>query len=440
MFERILIANRGEVAARVARTCGRIGADTVALHEPGEEQAAHVQACDEAAPIEVGGHRDPRAIVAAALRARCSAIHPGYGLFDADPSLASLGAACGLTVIGPPPDAIALYRDRAAVRAAAVEAGLRVLPGSDDVLRSVDEVRWAVAELSYPLVLKPAYGAGEPSALWVAEDKAALDAHVAAHEEPFALYLEQHVDRPRHVEILVVGDGKDVAVLGDHECSVRKDHRRVVAEAPAPAIDALHRGAAVRAAMWGAATDLATSFELRGALTLHFILDAAGRFYFLGLRPGLGPEHALVEMRAEVDLVEAEVRLAAGEALPAEILRAEGTGHAVQARIEASLDPRDQRPFPGRIEDIRWPPAPAGKVRIEAGIHVGGRITPEHDPLLATVTTFAPTRHEAVLLLDRIVAETRIGPLVSNLRLVRRALNHESFRASQVDEGFLDRG
>lgn len=439
MFERILIANRGEVAARVARTCGRIGADTVALYEPGEEHAVHVQACDEAVAIEPGTYRDPVAIVAAALAARCTAIHPG-GLFDADPSLASLGARHGIAVVGPSPDAIALYRDRPAVRAAAIEAGLRVLAGSDDVLRSADEVRAAAAELSYPMVLKPAYGAGEPATLDVAEDADALERLLSSHEEPLALYLEEHVDRPRHVEIVIVGDGKDVALLGDHECSVRKDHRRVVAEAPAPAIDALHRGAAVRAAMWGAATDLATFFGLRGALTLHFLLDAAGRFYFLGLRPGLGTEHALIEMRAEVDLVEAEVRLAAGEALPDELLRAEATGHAVQARIEAALDPRDQRPFPGRVEDIRWPPAPAGKVRIEVGVHVGGRITPEHDPLLATVTTFAPTRHEAVLLLDRVVAETRIGPLVSNLRLVRRALNHESFRASQVDEGFLDRG
>lgn len=440
MFERILIANRGEVAARVARTCGRIGADTVTLHEPGEEQAAHVQASDESVAIEPGAHRDPKAIVAAALAARCTAIHAGYGLFDGDPALASLGARHGITVVGPPPDAIVLYRDRPAVRAAAVAAGLRVLPGSEDVHRSREEVRAVAADVGFPVVLKPAYGVGEPAALAVAETAEALEALLEAADEPLAHYVERHVDRPRHVEIVIVGDGQDVVLLGDHECSVRKDHRRVVAEAPAPAIDALHRGAAVRAAMWGAATDLGLSFGLRGVLTLHFILDAAGRFYFLGLRPGLGPEHALVEMRAEVDLVEAEVRLSAGEGIPKEIQRAEGTGHAVQARIEAALDPRDQRPFPGRVEDVRWPPVPAGKVRIEAGVHVGGKITPEHDPLLATVTSFAPTRHEAVLLLDRVVAETRLGPLVSNLRLVRRALNHESFRASQVDEGFLDRG
>lgn len=440
MFERILIANRGEVAARVARTCGRIGADTVGLFEPGEEDAVHVQACDESFGIGAGEHRSARVIVDAAIAAKCTAIHAGYGLFDGDPSLASRGLEKGIVIVGPAPDAIALYRDRAAVRAVAIEAGLRVLPGSEDVLRTLEEANVSAADLGYPLVVKPAYGAGEPAMLSIVEDASQLEAAIGAMDEPRAFYLERHVDRPRHVEIVIAGDGTEIVILGDHECSVRKDHRRVVCEAPAPAIDALHRGDAVRSAMWGAATDLAELMQLRGVLTLHFLLDSTGRFYFLGLRPGLGPEHALIEMRADVDLVETEVRLAAGEALPVELMRAESTGHAVQARIEAALDPRDQRPFPGRVEDVRWPPAPAGKVRIETGIQAGSKVTPDHDPLLSTVTTFAPTRHEAVLMLDRIIAETRIGPLVSNLRLVRRALNHESFRASQVDEGFLDRG
>jgi len=228
-------------------------------------------------------------------------------------------------------------------------------------------------------------------------------------------------------------------VLSDHECSVRKDHRRVIGEAPAPAIDALRNGESVRGAMWAAASQLAIHLGHRGTATVHFLLDARGQFYFAGFRPGLGPEHVLAEMRTGVDLVEAEVRLALGEPLPQGSFRTEPTGHAVQARLEAALDPRDQRPFPGRTEDVRWPPAPTGKSRIESAIQNGSKIAAEHDPLVATVTTFCPTRHEAVLLLDRMIAETRIAPLITNLRLVRRALNHESFRACQVDEGFLDR-
>jgi acetyl/propionyl-CoA carboxylase alpha subunit len=269
-----------------------------------------------------------------------------------------------------------------------------------------------------------------------------VEAWILAHarnpdREP--VVLERHVERPRHVEVYVVGDGVDHVVVGDVESSVRKDHRRVIAESPAPAIDCLHRGAAVRSAVWAAALDLAGEVRLRGVAAVHFLFDAEGHFHFVGMRPGLAPEHALVEMCASVDLVEVECLLALGESLPKSATSAEPTGHAVQARVEAALDPRDGRPFPGRTDDVRWPPAPTGRVRIESSVQPGSRVTVHDDPLVASVATYAPTRHEAVLALDRVVAETRIAPLTTNLRLLRRALNHESFRALTVDEGFLDR-
>ncbi|MBX7196400.1 MAG: hypothetical protein K1X94_30380, partial [Sandaracinaceae bacterium] len=304
------------------------------------------------------------------------------------------------------------------------------------------DVRDEVAALGLPLVLKPAFGAGEPSSLEVLHDLEQMEAWIAERArdpEPTAIVVERWVDRPRHVEVFVAGDGTDVVAIGDVESSVRKDHRRVIAESPAPAIDCLHRGAAVRSAVWAAALDLAREVSLRGVATVHFLFDAAGHFHFVGMRAGLAPEHALVEMCANVDLVEVEVALALGQALPKQATAAEPSGHAVQARVEAALDPRDQRPFAGKTDDVRWPPAPMGRVRIEASVQPGSRVAAHHDPLVATVTTYAPTRHEAVLTLDRVVAETRIAPLTTNLRLLRRALNHESFRALTVDETFLDR-
>jgi acetyl/propionyl-CoA carboxylase alpha subunit len=440
MFERILIAGRGEASARVARTCQRLGADTVAMVAPGDEDAVHAQACDEVVAIEsVAQYRDPDRVLSVASSARCAAVHPGTGFFDADPWLAGRAARSGVTVIGPAPERIALYRDRPAMRSAAIDAGLRVLPGAESLVRSLDEARAWGREVGYPLVVKAGYGMGEPSAFSIVENEAGLAALFADPDEVRALALEAWIDRPRHVEVVLVSDGIDVAVLDEYECSVRKDHRRVLAEAPAPALDGLRFGDSVRGAMWAAASQLAMHLGHRGTATVQFLLDASGQFHFVSFRPGLGSEHVLAEMRTGVDLVEAEVLLALGEPLPPAVLRAEPTGHAVQARLEAALDPRDQRPFPGRADDVRWPPAPAGKLRVEAAIQSGSRVAAEHDPLVATITTFSPTRHEAVLLLDRVVAETRIAPLITNLRLVRRALNHESFRASQVDEGFLDR-
>lgn len=446
MFERILVANRGEVAARVARTCRRIGADTIAVHADGEEEALHVQSCDNSIRVGKGEavaetYGNVRALVDAARESRCNALHPGYGILDEDPTLARECEKAGVVFIGPPPEMLVLLRDRISVRNAAFDAGLRILPGSERPIREPDELRADAEAIGYPFVLKPAFGLAEPFALTIVASADELESAIAAMEwDGGAVYAERHVDRPRHVEVQVVGDGQGQAVaVGDREVSLRKDHRRVLAESPAPAIDALHRGDAVRSAIWAAAIDLTLYLGFRGVGTVHFLLDPRGHFHALGFHPMLQPEHATNELCANLDLVEVQVRLANGEPIPKEVVNAEPTGHAVQARIDAATDPRDGRPFPGKADDVRWPPAPTGKVRIETGIQAHSRIHADHDPLVASVTTYAPTRHEAVLLLDRIIAETRIAPMITNLRLLRRALNHESFRASQYDEGFLDR-
>ena len=442
MFEKILVAGRGENAARVARTCRRLGADTVATCADGEEESVHAQACDAIARIGAAeNHFRAEVLVATALANGCQAIHPGYGFFDESLELPRRAEAAGLVLIGPTAETLVLHRDRLALREAAIEAGLRVLPASGAAASTLEELRAEAEQLGYPVVLKRAIGLAEPRALLVANDDEELGKHLETLElDGTAMILERYIERPRHVEVQVVADGRGhIGVLGDLETSARKDHRRVLSESPAPAIDALHGRDEVRAAIWAAAFDLVAYSGFRGVGSVQFLIDARGAFYFAGFLPRLSPEHALVEMCANVDLVEVEVALALGEGVPDAVLRAEPTGHAVQGRIDAALDPRDGRPFPGRTDDVRWPPSPMGRVRIETGIQARSKIGADHDPMLATVTTYAPTRHEAILTLDRVIAETRIGPLITNLRLLRRALNHESFRACQYDEGFLDR-
>ena len=445
MFEKILVANRGEVGARVARTCRRIGADTVALCAPGEEEAVHTQACDAVAKLtEASGedaYRRIENIVRAAVETGCQAVHPGYGLLEGSVQLARDLEKRGITWIGAAPELVVLARDRAALRGAALEAGLRVLAGSSDALTDPQQIREEISALGLPLVVKPAFALGEHETLTLLIDDEAVDAWEASRKgnEEVAIVLERYVERARHVEVIVVGDGTDIGVVGEVETSARKDHRRVISESPAPAIDSLHRADAARSAVWAGAYDLASYLGLRGVAAVQFLFDGMGRFHFVGLTLGLTPEHALVELCTGVDLVEVECQLALGESLPRSVVTSEPTGHAVQARIDAAMDPRDGRPFAGRCEEVRWPPAPTGKVRIETGIQARSRVHAHHDALVASVSTFAPTRHEAVLMLDRIIAETRIGPLVTNLRLLRRALNLESFRALQIDEGTLDR-
>lgn len=442
MFEKILVAGRGEIAARVARTCRRLGADTVATCADGEEESVHAQACDAIAKIGPSeNHFRADVIVETAKIYGCQAIHPGYGFFDESLELPRRAEAAGIALIGPSAEMLVLHRDRLALREAAIEAGVRVLAASTAPASTMEEARAEAEGVGFPLVVKRAVGLSEPRALLVAEDEEQLAAHLAGLElEGASIVFERHIDRPRHVEVQVVADGKGhIGVLGDLETSARKDHRRVLGESPAPAIDALHGREEVRAAIWAAAFDLVAYSGFRGVGSVQFLIDARGAFYFVGFLPRLSPEHALVEMCANVDLVEVEVMLALGESVPDPVLRAEPTGHAVQARIDAAVNPADGRPFPGKADEVRWPPAPTGRVRIETGIHARSRIAADQDPMVATVTTYAPTRHEAVLTLDRIIAETRIGPLVTNLRLLRRALNHESFRACQYDEGFLDR-
>ncbi len=444
MFERILIANRGEVAARVARTCRRLGVETVALASHAEASAPHVEACDEW--IDLGDGEDALCdvgrVAEAAKSAGVHAVHPGYGLARDEVALARALAEAGIAYVGPGAERLAALRDRIAVRNAASALGVRVLPGSEEAILTPNAALADVDRLEYPVVVKAVRGFGEPDALPVVNDVAelseALDA-LGPLEAAGGAYLERWVERARHVEVQVVSAGEDAVVLGDREVSLRRGHRRVLAEAPACALDQLHHDQAVRGALWDASADLALAVGAAGLATCHFLLDSDGTFFFVGLTPGLTVEHSTTEMCVGLDLVEIALRIAAGEPMPPEVLRSEPTGCALLARVDASLDPRTGTAFESRVDAARWPPAPQGKVRIETGVKVGSVILPAHDPLVASVTTYAPTRHDALLMLDRILAEIHLAPVVTNLRLLRKGLNHEALRAGQYDEGFLDR-
>lgn len=444
MFERILIANRGEVAARVARTCRRIGVETVAVHvDPLDAGAIHVASCDEAASLgdDPAAYLDGAALLEAARAREVHAVHPGYGPLAHDPAFAQSIVDAGLIWVGPSPALLARVRDRLEVRRAAMECGVRVLLGSERPITGPQEALIDVDRIDYPVVLRPVLGIGDDAGA-VAHDVAELAEGLAALDPLEAhggAYVEQWVERARHVEVQLFCTESVAIPLGDREVSVRRGDRRVLAESPAAALEQLRTGDAVRGAMWEAAAELATRLEARGLASAHFVLDGDGVFYLTAFTPGLEVEHTTIEMCAGVDLVEMQLRLAAGEDVTDELSKVEPTGCALLAYVDAACDPSTGLAFESHVQAARWPPAPPGKVRIETGIQTGSLISPAHDPLVASVTTYAPNRHDALLMLDRILAEIHLTPLVTNQRLLRKALNHESFRAGQFDEGFVDR-
>jgi 3-methylcrotonyl-CoA carboxylase alpha subunit len=444
MFERILIANRGEVAARVARTCRRLGIETVGVHVESEALAAHVEACDESICIgtEASAYGDVDRIAEAAKTAQVAAVHPGYGVPRDELALARALEANGAVRIGPSAQALARAFDRMLLRTIAAELGVRVLPGSERAILEPNAALEDVDRIGYPVIVKSVRGAGEPLRTKIVNDVAELSEALEALgplEENGGAILERWTERARHVEVQTVHDGKETLVLGDREVSLRRGDRRAFAESPASAIDQLHHDQAVRGALWDASAEIAGALGCAGLGSCHFVFDDLGVFYFVGMDVGLQVEHTTTEMCCNLDLVELEIAIASGQPIPPEVWRAEPTGCALQARVDASVDPRNDRPFESRVEAARWPPAPQGKVRIETGVKVGSAIASEHDALVASITTYAPTRHDALLMLDRILAEIHLAPVVTNVRLLRKALNHEALRAGQYDDGFLDR-
>lgn len=443
MFERILIANRGEVATRVARTCRRVGIETVGLHLESERDALHVAACDEHVSLgtDPNAWDDTARLLEIAKEKGVHAVHPGYGALAEEPGFARAVTEQGLVLVGPDADCLWKVADRLAARAAAADAGVRVLPASERPIMGPQDALADVDRIDYPVVLRPARGLGDIHGR-VCHDVADL-AEALAELDPLGerggAYVERHVERARHVEVQLIVDEEGPFVFGDREVSMRRGGRRMLCEAPAPALDQLRDGAAKRGAMWDAAAEAGARLACRGLGSCHFVLDDEGLFYFVEYAPGLQVEHTTTEMCTGVDLVELQLRLAAGEPIRDELAKIEPSGSALQARVDAATDPDTGRPFESQVLGARWPPAPQGKVRIESGVSKGTRIYEALDPLVATVTTYAPNRHDALLMLDRILAEIHLNPLVTNQPLLRTALNHESLRAGQYDDEFVDR-
>ena len=438
MIEKLLIANRGEIACRIARTARRMGVATVAIHTQADAGAVHVAEADAA--VGVDSYLNIPAIIDAARRMRADAVHPGYGFLAENADFAEACAAAGIVFVGPPASAIRAMGDKAAARALMEQAGVPVMPGFGAADQDAKKLGAAASEIGYPVMIKPVAGGGGKGMRIVRKDAELGVAIKASRREAKGAFgddrilIEKYFDRPRHIEVQIFADARGSVVhLFERDCSVQRRHQKIIEEAPAPGLSAAQRGGIAKAAI-----EAARAVGYVGAGTVEFLLGADGAFYFLEMNTRLQVEHPVTELITGLDLVEWQMRVAAGEPLPCSQDDFKRHGHAIEARLYAEDPVRDFVPSAGRIVHLRLPSDGAG-VRVDAGIRQGDEIGVTYDPLLAKIIAWGENREMALARLRRALAETRLAGLTTNLDFLRAVMAHKSFAAGGIDTSYIDR-
>jgi acetyl-CoA/propionyl-CoA carboxylase biotin carboxyl carrier protein len=461
MFETVLVANRGEIARRTIRTLRRLGIRSAVVHTRPDADAPHVRAADTA--VEIGGYLDIPAILDAAARTGAEAVHPGYGFLAENAGFARACAEAGLVFIGPPADAIELMGDKIHAKAAVSAAGVPVVPGSEGDRLTDDQLAEAARAIGMPVLLKPSAGGGGKGMRLVREESALAEEIAAARREARAsfgddtLLVERWIDRPRHIEIQVLADARGRIVhLGERECSLQRRHQKLIEEAPSALLDA-----ETRAAMGEAAVRAAAACGYTGAGTVEFIVPTAdpSSYSFMEMNTRLQVEHPVTELAGAVrglpalDLVEQQLRVAAGEPLAFTQSDFSFSGHAVEARICAEDPARDFLPSGGAVLLLDEPggphgpggpggpsgPVPETGVRTDSGIAPGTVVGSSYDPMLAKVIAVGPDRASALRLLRGALADTRILGVTTNTGYLRRLLDHPEVRSGDLDTGLVER-
>ena len=443
MFAKLLIANRGEIACRVARTARRLGVRTVAVFSDADADALHVALADEAVAIGPAPAResylDAGRVLAAARATGAEAIHPGYGFLSENAEFAQAVGDAGLTFVGPPPAAIRAMGDKAAAKAIMGAAEVPLVPGYHGDDQDDEALAAAAEDTGFPLLIKASAGGGGKG-MRVVESAAGFCAALdAARREAKAAFgddrvlLEAFLDRPRHIEVQVFADGQGNTVhLFERDCSIQRRHQKVIEEAPAPGLSPQRReelGAiAVRAAR---------AIDYVGAGTVEFIADRdVAACYFMEMNTRLQVEHPVTELVTGLDLVEWQLRVAAGEPLPAAQDAIELSGHALEARLYAEDPGRDFLPATGRLNHLRLP-AEGPAARVDGGVAEGDTVGIHYDPMLAKLIAWGPDRATALVRLRSMLAETRVGGVTTNLGLLDAVAAHPAFAAADIDTGFI---
>jgi acetyl-CoA carboxylase biotin carboxylase subunit len=439
-FNRVLVANRGEIAVRVIRALHELGVEAVAVYSTADEGALHTRLADRAVcigpPPPGESYLKIPSVIAAATTTRCDAVHPGYGFLSENPAFVEACLDNDLVFVGPSAETMARMGDKAVAKQELAAAGVPVVPGTDGAA-GLEELRAAADDAGYPVLLKAVAGGGgkgmrlvhDPAELEGAFQTAGAEAQ-AAFGDP-GLYLEKAIDPARHVEIQVLADGEgSVLTLGERECSIQRRHQKLIEESPSPALSD-----ETRAEMEAAAERAARAVDYRNAGTFEFLLGPDGSFYFIELNARLQVEHPVTELVTGIDIVREQFRIAAGEPL-SQAGRAERRGHAIEVRINAEDPARDFLPMPGRIERFRPPLGPG--IRVDTHIEDGAVIPPNYDSLLAKIVVWDADRPSAIDRAVRALTELEVVGVPTTAAAARQILRTEEFGTGRYSTSFIE--
>jgi acetyl-CoA carboxylase biotin carboxylase subunit len=442
MFEKILIANRGEIALRVLRACHDLGVPAVVAYSEADRDSLPVRLADQAVcigpPPAAKSYNHIPSIISAALATGCDAIHPGYGFLAENPLLGEIARECNITFIGPEPTTIEQLGDKAVARQIARKSGVPIIPGTPEPLGATVELRDLSALVGYPMLLKAAGGGGGRGMRVVTDERELMRQLPLAQAEAraafgnAAVYAERYLERPRHIEVQILGDkhGK-ILVLGERECSIQRRHQKLLEEAPAPNLPSR-----VRSGLHKAAARLAKVMDYHGVGTFEFLLAPDGEFYFIEANTRIQVEHPVTEMTTGYDLVVWQIRVAAGEHLTIEQRNTEPRGHAIECRVNAEDATRGFAPSTGLIDGYLAPGGPG--VRVDSHLYTGYTVPPDYDSLLGKIIVWGETREAAISRMRRALSETVISGVETTVPFHLRLLRHPQFREGVVHTRFVE--
>lgn len=443
MFKKVLIANRGEIALRIIRACKELGIATVAVHSQADEDSLHVRFADEVICIGpakgIDSYLKPDRIIAAAEITGADAIHPGYGFLSENAGFAEMCTTHGFKFIGPPAQVIRMMGDKAQAKETMKKAGVPVVPGSEGIIKNIDEAKVLAKDIGFPVILKAVSGGGGRGMRIVnSEDEFEVNYQMASSEAAGAfnnpdMYMEKFIRNPRHIEIQIMADQHgSVVYLGERECSIQRRHQKLIEEAPSAIVTK-----ELREKMGNASVSGALNAGYEGAGTIEYLLDAEGKFYFMEMNTRIQVEHPVTEIVYETDLVKDQIKVAAGEKLRYTQKDLKINGHAIECRINAEDWERNFMPSPGEITSFHIPGGPG--VRVDSHVYQKYIIPPYYDSLIAKLICYGRDRDEAIQRLNRALDEFIIEGVKTTIPFHKRLIARPEFLSADFDTGFLER-